>query len=181
MSKDSSPDFLKYTLNGINAAYEVEVREAREAIKRAEERRDALIAKAREWAQGRGGTAVDSPIQPKEDGATLSGESMPQQNGAATNGSSVRVVPKEVVRGFVDEVMADPSVEIVTQTEVKDRILANYPVSDSYLNSLRVLIITSLNELMERGYLELVEKARAGKPHKYRKTGKTTEANLLET
>ena len=175
MNQDSRSDLLKYALIGINAECDDTVREAKETIRRAEERRDILIARAREWAQG--GAVGDWSVPLNEDEASSPVERTPQKNGVPANGSNgVRnTVSKDVVLKFVDEVMNDPTVDVVTQTEVKDRILAHYPVSRDYLNSLRILIIGPLNELEEQGYLELVERASAGKPNKYRKTGKRPE------
>lgn len=181
MSYESNPDFFQYTVRGIVAAFEAEVREPREIIKRAEERRDALIAEARKWAEAREwanrmvATSNGSLAVPEGNGTTPPADEVPRANG--TNGHSGERLPsKEVVQKYVDEVMADPSVQIVTQTEVKDRILSQYPISDKKLmNSLRVMIIAPLNELEEQRQLELIEKANAGKPNKYRKTGEKTE------
>lgn len=184
MGQEQTPDFLKYTLLGIEADYEATVREAKETIGRAEERRDTLISEAHSWAQGKSGMEVGLPSS-TEGSKTLSPvEETPHANGAVSNGSSENgeeSVSKDIVLKFVDEVMADPTVDIVTQTEVKNRILANHSVSKNHLNNLRILIIAPLNELAEQGYLELVEKARGGQPHKYRKTGKTSEVSLMET
>lgn len=174
MDQERSAKYLKYTLMGINAEYEATVREAKETIRRAEELRDALIAGARESAQDKDGTVTDLPVPPKEGEAPPSVESTPQGDGAVANGSG-STVSKHTVLSFVDEVMADPTVDIVTQTEVRERIMASHPVSKSHLNSLRIQIVMRLNELEEAGFLELVERARAGKPNKYRKTGKRRE------
>lgn len=96
----------------------------------------------------------------------------PQETTTVPRDSGRNIVSKDTVLVYVHKVMGDSTVDIVTQTEIKDRILANQPVSKNYLNSLRVLIVTHLNELMEQGYLELLEKGRAGQPNKYRKTEK---------
>jgi len=146
MSKDQNPDFFEYALIGIEAEYEA-------AVEAAKKRRDERIAQAHEWWQGIGGTVM--------------------KNGAKTNGSNGSSVPKEIIQMFIDEVILDPSVEVVTQTEIKDRILANRHVPAENLNSLRVTITTLLNSLVSDGYLELVERAKAGQPNVYRKTRKT--------
>lgn len=65
--------------------------------------------------------------------------------------------------------MADPSVELVTQTEVKDRLLREYP--DAKVPSVRSAITNELYALRDEGQLELAEEGRAGTPNKYRKTG----------
>lgn len=176
MSQEPTPDFLKYILLGIDAEYEAAVREPHEIIERAKARRDALIEQAHKSAHGESGRASYSPAPPRA-GATSSPpvEETPQENGIATNGHGMNIVSKDTVMKYVHEVMADPSVEIVTQPEIKDRILAHYPVSKDFLNNLRILIVTPLNELAEQGYLELVERARAGQPNKYRKTEKWAE------
>lgn len=183
VSQGSTSDFLKYTLLGIEADYEATVREAKETIRRAKERRDALIEEAREWAQGNNSTEMGLPGTLENDKALSPVKGTPHTNGAVSNDSSENVenmVSKDIVLKFVDEVMADPEVDIVTQPLIKERILAHYPVSKKNINNLRILIIYPLNELVEQGYLELVEQAKAGKPNKYRKTGKVMEASLLE-
>lgn len=162
MSQSQTPDFFEYTLRGIDAEYEADVRAAKE-------RRDKRIAQAHEWFRSMGNPAAP----PKEDEISSPAESTnvhaPHENGAA-NGSGGSVVLKDIVPRFVNKVMTDPTVEIVTQPDIKDRILAHYAVPDDSVNSLRVTITTHLNELVEQGYLELVEKAKAGRPNKYRKT-----------
>lgn len=169
MSQSQTPDFFEYTLRGIDAEYEADVRAAKE-------RRDKRIAQAHEWLRSMGNPAAYPTTTPKEDEIPSSAESVnvhaPLGNGAAANGSGGSVVLKDIVPRFVNEVMVDPTVNIVTQTDIKDRILAHYAVPDDSVNSLRVTITTHLNELVEQGYLELVEKAKAGRPNKYRKTGK---------
>lgn len=125
-----------------------------------------------------------------------SGQPVPSINGQDANGTTQgqddapapgRLIGRfsgvqgPLVDRYVQRVMADPEIVIVTQTEIKDRILADFHVNKGALNSLRVSITMRLNELVERGYLELVEKARAGQPNKYRKTGVPTEAKLLES
>jgi len=89
------------------------------------------------------------------------------------------IVPKRLMENYVQEVLKDPTVTIVTQTEIRKRIEADHYVADSSLNSLRIRITNRLNELVEQGYLELIEKANGGQPNKYRKTGKVAEASLL--
>ncbi len=78
--------------------------------------------------------------------------------------------------------MDDANVEIVTQTEIKNNLLREYP--DAKLPSVRSAIANELLALREQGYIELVEEGRAGQPNKYRKVGRameaSTEANLLE-
>ena len=182
MDQSQSPDFLKYILLGINAEYEAEVREPHQIIERAKARRDALIEQAHESMQGKSGRASYLPALPRGDEASSPVGTRPRRNVTATNGSTRNIVSRDTVLTYVHKVMGDPTVDIVTQTEIKDRILEHYPVSEDYLNSLRIQIVTSLNELEGQGYLELVERARAGKPHKYRKTGKAPEtASPLET
>lgn len=95
----------------------------------------------------------------------------------AANGSSGRTVSMKAVRQEIDDVMSDEQIDIVTQSEIKERILKKYP--DAKVPSIRSAISHFLGDLTKGGTLELVEKGKAGTPNRYRKTGKTVEANLL--
>jgi hypothetical protein len=92
----------------------------------------------------------------------------PQQTQAGTNGSGGRRISKETIHQYVNEVLNDPSVEIVTQTEIKNRLLRDYP--DAKIPSVRSGISNEILALKEQGDLDLVEEGRAGMPNKYKKT-----------
>ena len=90
------------------------------------------------------------------------------------NGSYSRTVPMKTVRQEVDAVMSDERINIVTQSEIKARLLEKYP--DAKVPSIRSAISHFLSELTDEGELDLMEKGRAGSPNKYRKTRGSTEA-----
>ncbi len=175
-------EILQFALSGIEAAYEAEV-------KQAEKRRAENIAKTRQWWIASGGsekdvpeslnglaiaigvgspigTAFTTPVVKQE---TASAPRKPRRNRSKANGSGGRTIPKEVIQFFVQDVLTDPDVSIVTQTEIKDRLLREHP--DANIPSVRSAIAHALSDLKGDGHLELVEKAWAGSPNKYRKVG----------
>jgi len=83
----------------------------------------------------------------------------------------------DVIRREIQEVLAntEPNGE-VTQTEIKDRILSEYP--DAKIPSVRSAISRILSSHLKQGELELMEEGKAGTPNRYRK--KRTEGSLLE-
>lgn len=97
----------------------------------------------------------------------------PIRNGATNDA----VVPMRVIREVEQNVFLDNDLEIVTQTDLKDRVLSIYP--NGKIPSIRSAISHLLNDRVKRGEYELIEKGIAGAPNKYRKTGKAREENLL--
>jgi hypothetical protein len=102
-------------------------------------------------AFGRKGSAVVSSREP-----------VPQSNGSAGRTVPMKAIGVEV-ENFLDEV----GTGMITQTEIKDRVLSKYP--DAKMPSVRSAISHFLSDLTKQGKLELVEKGKAGSPHKYRK------------
>jgi hypothetical protein len=100
------------------------------------------------------------------------------ESGPVVSGSYSRTVPMKTVRQEIDTVMADGGIDVLTQSEIKERLLKKYP--DAKVPSIRSAISHFLSELTKEGDLELIEKGRAGSPNKYRKTRRSTEENLLD-
>lgn len=171
MDEQQDRKFLRYVLNGIQAKFEAEV-------KQAEEQRDKDIEDAHRWWLEHGGSEQDFATPPDEiaippvddsppvDDRTVA--RVPRRTRARTNGSGGRTISKSVVQKFVREVMDDPDVEAISQTVIKDRLLREYP--DAKIPSVRSAITNELTELRGQGRLELVEQGRAGTPNKYKKT-----------
>ena len=158
---------FQFTLRGIEAAYEDEVREAAQ-------RRDAHIAEAKRVWLNLSSLEGDSGESSNGTTATAAAEQTdtrrPRRNRSKAKGSGGRTIPQETIRKFVKDAMTDQNVYYVTQTEIKDSLLADYP--DAKIPSIRSAISHELSDLKDEGYLELVEKAHAGSPNKYRKTEK---------
>lgn len=174
MDAKPNPEFLRYAISGINAECDAE-------IKQAEQRRDKKIADFRAWwVEKFGGSGEDFPNAPKETNATSPSEhaisSVPQEESkVAANGSAGRsasqngqTVPQKAVWGYVDGTLADPNVEIISQTVVRERVVRDYP--EAKLPSIRSAIANRLTELNKQGKLELVEESRGGEPNKFRRT-----------
>lgn len=166
MDEKQNRKFLRYALNGIQAKFEAEV-------KQAEEQRDKDIEDAHRWWLDHGGSEQDFASPPDEVAAPPVDDKPVarklQRNRSKTNGSGGRTISKDIIQKFVRDVLADPSVDLVTQTEVKDRLLREYP--DAKVPSVRSGITNELTALKDQGQLELAEEGRAGTPNKYRKTG----------
>jgi hypothetical protein len=82
------------------------------------------------------------------------------------------------VRRVVQEAIANIEYNAeITQTDIKDRILSEYP--DAKVPSVRSSISRILSSYLEHGGLELIEEGKAGSPNRYRK--KRTEENLLDS
>lgn len=97
------------------------------------------------------------------------------------NGSMGRTIPMKEIQKEVQSFLAETDIHaIVTQTEIKDRIVEKYP--DAKIPSVRSAISHFLSDLVEQGELKLVEKGKAGKPNKYRKVEqKETRMEDIET
>lgn len=83
--------------------------------------------------------------------------------------SSERVSLRHIVREQAQKVLADPNVDVITQTVLKQSVLRAYP--DVKASSLRRAISKVLNELVEQGKLELADRGTGGSLHKYSKRG----------
>jgi len=171
MDKREARKYLEYVLSGIEAEYQDKTRSARQWREQEIENAHKDWSPWLERDESGTGVADEAPAN------GTSAQESPQTH-AKTNGSGGRTIPTEVIRRYVHEILKDPSVEIVTQTEIKDRLLREYP--DAKIPSVRSGIANELQALRQSGYLELVEEGRAGQPNKYRRTGKAAEASLLE-
>ena len=171
MDIESNREILQFAINGVDAEYATAVTEAE---KRRAEKYDRIRSW---WLEEQNGTEQDlafvsnmvstSPVT-EEPVAETPVTRKPRRSRAKTNGAGGRTIPKEVIQRFVQEVMTDPNVEVITQTEVKVRLLREYP--DAKVPSVRSAITNELAALKEQGELELAEEGRAGQPNKYRKT-----------
>ena len=167
--------YLEYVISGIQSQHQARVDAANQW-------RDQEIEEARAWFTERGGS--DRDFDSLSNKVTANGSTDQGATQVKTNGSGRRTIPMEVIKTFVHRVLSDLSVEDVTQTVVKDRLLVEYP--DAKIPSIRSAIANELLDLKRTGYLVLVEEGRAGQPNKYRRTEKllrvieNTEANLLD-
>ncbi len=170
-----SPKLYKSLRQNIEAEFEARIRELEN------QRREAVKALNEAWPK-MGGSAEDLSsfdIETKIPSAAIENEGSDTPRGTvdAENGLPSQIVSMTAIRQEVDNVLSDDRVDIVTQSEIKERILQKYPRAK--IPSVRSAISHFLGDLTTRGDLELIEKGRAGSPNKYRKTGKSTEANLL--
>lgn len=96
-----------------------------------------------------------------------------------SNGSSVgRTIPMVTLREEAWKVLQDPEIDIVTQPDIRERILDKYP--DAKVQSVRSVISMYLNTLAKQGDIELVEQGKAGSASKYRaKKRNEEEVGLL--
>lgn len=101
------------------------------------------------------------------------GENVPARNGTS-EGSTIHM---KTIRREVLAALSDMESDIITQTEIKARLLDKYP--DANVARAAAAISRALTQLTERGELELVERGIAREPHKYRKTDRETEVDLL--
>jgi hypothetical protein len=142
-----------------------------------DQRREAIRVLNEAWPK-MGGSAEDL-LSFKMEKTILARPAAPKPSafgdGASeADGSSGRTVSMKAVRQEVDAVMLDERTDIITQTEIKDRILEKYP--DAKVPSIRSAISHFLSALTKSGDLELIEKGSGGSPNRYRKTRRSTEA-----
>lgn len=176
---DRDRKYLEYVISGIQAQHQAKVDSANQW-------RDREIEDARAWFRERGGSDRDfDSLSNKVTANGSTDQETPQQSPPKTDGPSGRTVSTDVIIRYVYEVLNDFSVEVVTQTEAKNRLLEDYP--DAKVPSVRSGIANYLRALRQRGYLDLIEEGRAGQPNKYRRTEEllelleTKETSLLET
>jgi len=165
MKTKPSREILEYAVSGVNAEYEA-------AMKRAEEMRAKKYARIRNWWLEEGGSEQDLDFAPSKVSASPVAETpvarKSRQTRARANGSGGQTISKSVIQEFVGQFMDDPNIEVVSQTDIKDKVLREYP--DAKVPSVRSAITNELVALKDQGQLELVEEGRAGTPNKYRKT-----------
>lgn len=114
-------------------------------------------------------------VEPTEKQETQQRQVRPRSRRASSSGGTK--VSRSMVNEYVEGVLADPEIEIITQTEIKARILQNHP--DSKVHSLRSAIHMRLNELIDEGRLVKLETGKAGSPSKYvRARADSTEIQL---
>jgi len=182
-----STDLYKSLLRDIEAEFEARQRDLES------ERRRAIEALNEAWPKMGGSerdlvsTAVDVAVaeavsstveeSPIEEGAhdqpQEPGEDLPARNGA----SSGRTIHMTLIREEVLRALSDTEADVITQPEIKERVLDKYP--DANVARAASGISRALTQLTKRGELELVERGTARAPHKYRKTNKEKEVDLL--
>lgn len=156
------PELYKSLRQNIEADFDAQIREL-------EVRRHKAIEVLNEAWPKMGGSEEDLRTLAAEleastkDTVASSGEAVSQ-----SNGSTGRTIPMKVVQDEVESYLSGTDTQIVTQTEIKDRLLSKYP--NAKVPSIRSAISHFLSGLVEQGELELIEKGRAGKPNRYRKT-----------
>lgn len=134
------------------------------------ERRQAIEALNEAWPK-MGGSAEDiarfaayQEAPPQIEKAVVH---PPQDDAPTLNGSSERTVPMKAVRRATEDILNDEATEIITQSLIQDRLLAEFP--DAEIQPLRVSISRLLRQLKELNVLALVEEGRGGAPNRYRK------------
>lgn len=145
--------------------------------KEAEEKRHKAIKALNEAWPTMGGSEEDLVAFAAEVGTlSLSNEAEvdSSQEAASRNGSLNNAANKDVVEQELRDVLSDPEISIITQTEIRNRILDKYHNLNEA--SVRAAVNLHLRELTDQGKLELAEKGRAGRPSKYRKKVKKAEA-----
>lgn len=183
----TNPWQMAYTTIMLSASLYITLRQDIEAEFEArkrtldEERRKAIEALNEAWPK-MGGSESDltnvvteaasfSPVEPQADERTR--EVTSKRNGSP----SERTVPSSVIREEVREALSDTETDIITQTDIKKRVLEKYP--DAKIGSLRPAISRSLSQLTEQGELELVGRGvTRNEPHRYRKVMKERTAPI---
>lgn len=153
------------------------------------DRRKAIEALNEAWLK-MGGSERDLVSISAEDAASTVDEAPPTQEGThnqlretveaapTRNGtSSGRTIHMTTIRKEVLGALSDMEADVITQPEIKDRVLDKYP--DANAARAASAISRALTQLTERGELELIQRGTARAPHKYRKVNKETGAGLL--
>jgi hypothetical protein len=176
LKRDLLQSFLRDINNDFQAQLDARMEEIRKELE--VERRKAIEGLYKVWPQ-MGGAKRDLDVLAAELAVPESDSSLEaRKNGRQSKGShGERTIPMNVIRQEIEEVLANSEYNgEVTQTEIKDRILSEYP--DAKIPSVRSAISRLLSGYVERGELELLAKGKAGSPNRYRR--KRTEGNLLE-
>jgi hypothetical protein len=170
-------ELYKSLLRNIEAEFEARQRDLES------ERRKAIEALNEAWPKMGGSeqdlipvgvaATVSSPVEEREgDQWQEAGEAAPTRNGASPG----RTIHMSVIREEVLKALSESDSDIVTQPELKERIMDKYPDAD--VARVASAISRCLTQLTKRGDLELVEKGRARAPHKYRKTKREEVGHL---
>lgn len=175
-------DLLESFVRDIDANFQAEVDARMKEVRRELEvdRRKAIEALYKAWPQ-MGGSEKDLDVLTVELQAPLDGLSSESSgNDRQSKRSGGQTVPMNVVRQEVQEVLEQAEYDVVvTQTEIKDRIVDKYP--DAKIPSVRSAISRLLSGYLEQGELELVEEGKAGAPNRYRKKRREVEATILNS
>jgi hypothetical protein len=174
-------DLLESFLRDINIDFQAQLDTRVEEIRKEIdiERRKAIEALYNVWPQ-MGGAKKDLDVLAAELETPIGDTSLEaRKNGRrATGVGGQRTIPMDVIRREIQKVLANTEYNgEVTQTEIKDRVLSEYP--DAKVPSVRSAISRLLSGYVERGELALLEKGKAGSPNRYRK--KKMEGNLLDS
>ena len=172
-------NLLESFLRDIDADFQAQLDARMEKVRKELEvnRRKAIEALYKAWPQ-MGGSKKDLDVLAAEIETPLEDSTLKARKNGQSRHTQGRTVPMDVIRREVQEVLAQTEDNgIVTQSEIKDRILSEYP--DGKVPSVRSAISRILSGYLERGELELEEEGKAGSPNKYRKKKSGTEVNLL--
>ena len=174
-------ELLESFLRDINVEFQAQLDTRVEEIKKEieVERRKAIESLYKVWPQ-MGGAKKDLDVLAAELDVPASDTSLEaRKNGRRPKpAQGQRTIPMDLIRREIQGVLANAEYkDVVTQTEIKDRILSEHP--DAKVPSVRSAISRILSGYLKRGELELVEEGKAGSPNRYRK--KRTEGNLLES
>lgn len=162
-------NLLESFLRDINADFQAQVDARMEEVRKELEvhRRKAIEALYKAWPQ-MGGSKKDLDVLAAEIETPLEDATLKARKNGQSRHTQGRIVPMDVIRREVQEVLAQTEDNgIITQSEIKDRILREYP--DGKIPSVRSAISRILSGYLERGELELDEEGKAGSPNKYRK------------
>jgi hypothetical protein len=173
---------LESFLRDINLDFQAQLDARMEVIKKEieVERRKAIERLYKVWPQ-MGGAKNDLDVLAAElqlPAEETNLETRSNGNRSHKQEGGDRTIPMSDVRRVVQEAIASIEYDAeITQTDIKDRILSEYP--DAKVPSVRAAISRLLKDRLKRGELEIVEEGKAGSPNRYRK--KKTEGNLLDS
>ena len=175
-------DLLESFLRDIDADFQAQLNARMEEVRKELEgnRRKAIEALYKAWPE-MGGSEKDLDILATELETSLGDSPLEiQENGRQSKNSQGQTVSMSVIRRKVQEVVAQTEYDgVITQTEIKDRILNEYP--NAKVPSVRSAISRLLSGYLDLGELELAEEGKAGAPNKYRRKKRETEGNLLRS
>jgi hypothetical protein len=172
-------DLLKTLLEGINSDSRTQrderVRRVEQEVE--ENRRKAIEGLRKAWPE-MGGSEKDLDILTAalENTVFDTTTKTTRRNGQPVSSQGRTIPMKEIQKqtyGFIDQASYT---DIVTQTEIREQIMRQYP--DAKLSSVRSAVSHFLSDLEKQGRVGLIEKGQGGSPHKYRK--KKMEGSLLD-
>jgi hypothetical protein len=173
-------NLLESFLQDIDADFQAQLDARMEKVRKELEvnRRKAIEALYKAWPQ-MGGSKKDLDLLAAEIDTPLEDSTLKARKNGQSRHTQGRTVPMDAIRRHVQEALAQTEDNgFLTQSQIKDKVLSEYP--DGKVPSVRSGISRILGGYLERGELELEEEGKAGAPNRYRKTGRTAEANLLE-